>query len=196
MRAQAASLLRLLVQTLNGTHTHTHTHTRYDPTGRGTGPSQTPLPGNTWHSQDTDFHTLGWIRTRNPSKRAAADTRLRPRGHRDRPLRVILTTFYMYFLSHTIFVCSVRLVLLDWITVVKVWCYEDVQCPVSPPPQFFPGFYPVNSRYFPQRLVFKYPHSVLMFNEGLLCKDILLSYLWHLIPYCMCCRCKLVWSYH
>jgi len=160
MRAQAASLLRLLVQTLNGTHTHTHTHTRYDPTGRGTGPSQTPLPGNTWHSQDTDFHTLGWIRTRNPSKRAAADTRLRPRGHRDRPLRVILTTFYMYFLSHTIFVCSVRLVLLDWITVVKVWCYEDVQCPVSPPPY--------SSLVFTQ-LIPDIFHSALSLNIRILC---------------------------
>jgi hypothetical protein len=32
------------------------------------------------------IHAPGGIRTRNPSKRAAADPRLRPRGHWDRPL--------------------------------------------------------------------------------------------------------------
>jgi hypothetical protein len=36
-------------------------------------------------SQQTDVHAPGGIQTRNPSKRAAADPRLRPRGHcRDR----------------------------------------------------------------------------------------------------------------
>jgi hypothetical protein len=37
------------------------------------------------HSQETDVHASGEIRTRNPSKRLAADPRLRPRGHWDRP---------------------------------------------------------------------------------------------------------------
>ena len=35
--------------------------------------------------QETDIHAPGGIRTRNPSKRAVADSRLRPRGHCDRP---------------------------------------------------------------------------------------------------------------
>jgi hypothetical protein len=40
---------------------------------------------STWqHSQQTDIHALGGIRTRNPIKRAAVDPRLRPRGHWDR----------------------------------------------------------------------------------------------------------------
>jgi len=34
----------------------------------------------------TNIHVPGGIRSRNPSKRAAADVRLRPRGHRDQPL--------------------------------------------------------------------------------------------------------------
>jgi len=38
----------------------------------------------TQHTQETDIHALGGIRTRSPNKRAAADLRLRPRGHRDR----------------------------------------------------------------------------------------------------------------
>ena len=46
--------------------------------------TQRPLPDNTQHSQQTDTHASGGIRTRNPSKRAAADPRLRPRGHWDR----------------------------------------------------------------------------------------------------------------
>jgi hypothetical protein len=44
----------------------------------------TPLP-NTQQSQPTNFHAPGGIQTPNPSRRAAADTRLRPRGHWDRP---------------------------------------------------------------------------------------------------------------
>jgi hypothetical protein len=41
---------------------------------------------DTQHSQETDIHDLGGIRTRNPSQPAAADPRLRQRGHWDRPL--------------------------------------------------------------------------------------------------------------
>ena len=37
---------------------------------------------STWqHSQRTNIHAPGGIRTRNPSKRSAVDTRLRPLGH-------------------------------------------------------------------------------------------------------------------
>jgi hypothetical protein len=42
------------------------------------------LPDNTKHSQETDIHALGEIRTHNSSKRAAVDPRLRLRGHWDR----------------------------------------------------------------------------------------------------------------
>ena len=45
------------------------------------GPSQRPVPDNTQHSQETDVYAPDGIRTRNPSKLAAADPRLRPRGH-------------------------------------------------------------------------------------------------------------------
>ena len=68
--AKAASLSR--------PHNHTHAHhTRQDSSGRGTSPSQRPLPDNTQHSQNR--HPC----PRNPSKRAAAATRRRPRGHWD-----------------------------------------------------------------------------------------------------------------
>jgi hypothetical protein len=59
------------------THTHTHTHTRQVSSGRGIGPSQRILQ----HSQETDIHVNEGIRTRNPSKRAATDPCLKPRGH-------------------------------------------------------------------------------------------------------------------
>ena len=39
------------------------------------------LPHNTQHSQQTDIHDPGGIRNHNLSRRAAADLRLRPRGH-------------------------------------------------------------------------------------------------------------------
>jgi hypothetical protein len=48
-------------------------------------PIQRPLPDNTQHSQERGIHVPGGIRTRNLSRRAAADLNLRPRGHFDRP---------------------------------------------------------------------------------------------------------------
>jgi hypothetical protein len=59
-------------------------------------PTLIPLPDNTQHSQEIDIHTPGRIRTYNPSKRAAADSCLRTRGHWDRqcylivPIKVII----------------------------------------------------------------------------------------------------------
>ena len=47
-------------------------------------PSQRLLPDNTQHSQQTNIHAPGGIRTHNISRRAAADLRLRLRGHWDR----------------------------------------------------------------------------------------------------------------
>ena len=44
--------------------------------------TQRPLPYNRHHSQGTDIHKPGGIRTRNPSKRMATDRRLRPRDLR------------------------------------------------------------------------------------------------------------------
>ena len=39
---------------------------------------------NTQHSQQTNIHVTGGIRTHNLSRTAASDPRLRPRGHWDR----------------------------------------------------------------------------------------------------------------
>ena len=47
-------------------------------------PSQRPLLYNKQHSQETTLHASVRIRTRNPSKRAPADLRFRPRVHWDR----------------------------------------------------------------------------------------------------------------
>ena len=44
-------------------------------------PTQRPLPDNTQHSQQPNFHARGGIRTHEHSKRAAADPRFRPRAH-------------------------------------------------------------------------------------------------------------------
>ena len=45
--------------------------------------SDRPHSDNTQHSQQTFIHVFGGVRTHNPSRRAAADARLRPRGHWD-----------------------------------------------------------------------------------------------------------------
>jgi hypothetical protein len=68
--------------------------------------SQRPLPHNTQHSQQTNIHASGDIRTQDLSWGAAADLRLRPRGHWDRkkePMKedkqqtVITITFFQLF---------------------------------------------------------------------------------------------------
>ena len=59
-------------------------HTRYDSSGRVIGPACRPLPDNTQLLRQTDIHVPGEIRTCVPSKRTAADLRLRLRGHWDR----------------------------------------------------------------------------------------------------------------
>ena len=76
--AKASSLLRI--------HDHTHLDTPHSVglSGRVISPRQRPLPDNTQHSQKTIIYGPGEIRTHNPSKRAATDPRLRPRGHWDR----------------------------------------------------------------------------------------------------------------
>jgi hypothetical protein len=55
---------------------HSDTSHSVDSSGRVISPTQRPLPDNTQHSQETDIHAAGGIRTRNPSMRAAADPRL------------------------------------------------------------------------------------------------------------------------
>ena len=65
-------------------HTQTH-HTGQDSSRRVISPMQIPLPDNSQHSQETVIHPPRGIRTRNPSKRAAADPRLGPHGFWDRP---------------------------------------------------------------------------------------------------------------
>ena len=45
--------------------------------------AERPLPDNTQHSQQTNIHAPGGIRTHSLSRRAAADLHLRPRGHWD-----------------------------------------------------------------------------------------------------------------
>jgi len=54
------------------------------PSGLEIDPSQITLLENIRHSKETDIHSPVGIRTCNPKKRAAADPRLRPHGHRDR----------------------------------------------------------------------------------------------------------------
>jgi len=57
-------------------------------------PSQRPLPDKTHHSQETDTRASGGVRIRNPSKRAAADPRLRPYDHWNRPRLVLQPAVY------------------------------------------------------------------------------------------------------
>ena len=75
----------LLILEVSRSHTTTH-HIRYDSSGRVISSSQRRLPDNIQHSQQTNIYSPGGIRTHNLSRRAAADLRLRPRAHWDRPI--------------------------------------------------------------------------------------------------------------
>jgi len=57
--------------------------------------SQWPLPDNTQHSQQTNIHAPGGIRTHNLCMRAAADLRIRARGHWDRLHAKVVTAKLM-----------------------------------------------------------------------------------------------------
>jgi len=57
-------------------HTQTH-HAQQDSSGPVISPLQRPLHDNTRHSQETNIHAPGVIRTCNPSKQAVADPCLR-----------------------------------------------------------------------------------------------------------------------
>jgi hypothetical protein len=60
-------------------------------------PTQGSLPDNTQHPQETNIHAPGGIRTRNTSKRAVADLRLRPRGHWDRLMFFFILFLFFFF---------------------------------------------------------------------------------------------------
>jgi len=53
--------------------------------------TQRHVPDNTQHTQYAYVHSPGWVRTRNPYKRATVDSRLRTRGHQDRRYATLLS---------------------------------------------------------------------------------------------------------
>jgi len=66
-------------------------------------PSQRPLPDNTQHSQHTNIQALSGIRTRDRSRRAAVDLRLRPRGHWDRHFCILGNKFSVNSIEFSVF---------------------------------------------------------------------------------------------
>ena len=102
-------------------HTQWHNHSRQDSSGREIGPSQRPVPDNTQYSQETNIHASGGIRTRDPSRRPAADPCLRPLGHWDR-LQLILilqNTHESHFLQNS-WITSESCLRFEFFTVVTV----------------------------------------------------------------------------
>ena len=70
---------------------------RKDSSRRVISQTQRSMPDNTQHSQETDIRASCGIRTRNPSKRSAADRHLRPSGHWCRQptqCRLLITFIY------------------------------------------------------------------------------------------------------
>ena len=82
-QATAVSFFRFL------NHTQWHSTFGRTPLDKGSA-RRRDLWQHTKHSQETDMSVPGGIRTRDPSKRSAADPRLRPLGHGDRHLDTAL----------------------------------------------------------------------------------------------------------
>ena len=78
-RVMATSFLRFL------DHTQRRTTVGRTPLDERSARRRDPLSDNRQHWQETNIHAPGGIRTRSSSKQAAADTRIRPRRHWDRP---------------------------------------------------------------------------------------------------------------
>ena len=62
------------------------------------------ISNNTQHSQGTDIHVAGGIRSHNPIKRVASDPSLRPRGHWDRQSNNINTHKIIWHNWHSIII--------------------------------------------------------------------------------------------
>ena len=110
-----------LVFEVSWSHTMSR-HSRYDSSGRVISPSQRPLPDNTQHSQQTNIHALGGIRTHNLGRRAAEDLRLRPHGHWDRRIKwsTVLKWNYIYIYIY-LFIYSVfwhNYIIFYWYSII------------------------------------------------------------------------------
>ena len=117
----------LLIHKVSRSHTTTR-HSREDSSGRVISPSQRPLLNNTQHSHQTNIHASGGIRTYNLSRRATADQRLRPLGHRADNL-----LFLHHRHKHQGFVPSIRsvprvTVALSNVSLVFLLCFFLVAC--------------------------------------------------------------------
>jgi hypothetical protein len=77
-------------------HDRRHTHTRYGSSGRVISPTQRPLPDNTILTKKQTSMPLGRFEPAIPSKRTAADPRLRPRDQWDRRPGVLHTKLKIY----------------------------------------------------------------------------------------------------
>jgi len=89
-------------------HTDTHTHiSRWNSSGRVIRPTERPLLCSTRYSQETDIHFFCGFRSRNPSKRAASDPRLRLRDHLD--WHISTHGNHIFHPSGTILLCDYRL---------------------------------------------------------------------------------------
>jgi hypothetical protein len=81
--------------------------------------SQRPLPGNTQHSQETDIHVPGGIRTNDLKWRAAMDLRLRPCGHWDLH-EFVFTRFYVQVI-HLSFSGLTKSVFIFCLLILQFW---------------------------------------------------------------------------
>ena len=102
LAAQSRSTVSSILRFFEITHNDTP---QSDPSARAISPSQRPLPDNTQHSQQTSMPPAGFEPTIF-SRPAAADLRLRPRGHWDRQLRQFSPHYFENFRQSNMCNCA------------------------------------------------------------------------------------------
>ena len=86
-----AHLRRKLPHCWNSLITHTHTHTLGStPLNEWSARRICPYLHNTQQTQQTNIHAIGGTRIRIPSNLEASDLRLRPHGHRNGPVWLLV----------------------------------------------------------------------------------------------------------
>jgi hypothetical protein len=93
----------LLIHKDSRSHTTTY-HIQQDSSGRVISSSQRPLPDYTHntHKRHTSMPPVGFEPTISAGERTAADLRLRPRGHWDRPRFSIIRYNFHCTLTHSV----------------------------------------------------------------------------------------------
>jgi hypothetical protein len=102
-------------------HTQRHTTVGRAPLNEWSARHRDPSIWQHKHSQETNIHARGGIRTHDPSKPSAADLRLRPRGSWDRPIERVIGIYDITVSGLEVFTITiVLLAFIAWLILCRL----------------------------------------------------------------------------